>query len=133
MVDANRAVGSSFPTFAKKTPTKLTRTTTPNAKDVKPVKASPAAVQSPAAIDPLSQVRYHHGHRQAGRIPAVNLPQHILMRTNTDHTVPPQLRRRPDSPALDPEQPPKLPLYAFDANKDKRHVPHPTGLLICLR
>ncbi|WQF75010.1 Putative WD repeat-containing protein WDR44/Dgr2 [Colletotrichum destructivum] len=95
--------GSSFPTFAKKTPTKLARTTTPNAKDVKPVKASPAAVQSPAAIDPLSQ--------------------HILMRTNTDHTVPPQLRRRPDSPALDLEQPPKLPLHAFDANKDKRKGP----------
>ncbi|OHW98542.1 WD repeat domain-containing protein [Colletotrichum incanum] len=95
--------GNSFPTFAKKTPTKLVRTTTPNAKDVKPVKASPAAVQSPAAIDPLSQ--------------------HILIRTNTDHTVPPQLRRRPDSPTPDQEQPSKPPLHVFDANKDKRKGP----------
>ncbi|GKT52179.1 putative WD repeat-containing protein [Colletotrichum spaethianum] len=95
--------GTSFPAFAKKTPTKLVRSTTPNAKDVKPVKASPAAIQSPAAIDPLSQ--------------------HILIRTNTDHTVPPQLRRRPDSPIPDPEQPSKLPLHPFDANKDKRKGP----------
>ncbi|KAK1597028.1 WD repeat domain-containing protein [Colletotrichum navitas] len=95
--------GSSFPTFAKKTPTKLVRSTTPNAKDVKPAKASPATVQSPAAIDPLSQ--------------------HILIRTNTDHTVPLQLRRRPESPNPDPEQPSKLPPYTFDANKDKKKGP----------
>ncbi|OLN85493.1 putative WD repeat-containing protein C3H5.08c [Colletotrichum chlorophyti] len=92
--------GSSFPTFAKKTPTKLSRSTTPNAKDNKQVKASPTPLQSPAAIDPLSQ--------------------HILMRTNTDHTVPPQLRRRPDSPAQEVEQPTKLSVYAFDAAKDRR-------------
>ncbi|KAK2001431.1 WD repeat domain-containing protein [Colletotrichum falcatum] len=95
--------GTSFPTFAKKTPTKLVRSTTPNTKDVKPAKASPAAVQSPAAIDPLSQ--------------------HILIRTNTDHTIPIQLRRRPESPTPDPEQPSKLPLYTFDANKDKKKGP----------
>ncbi|KAK1984552.1 WD repeat domain-containing protein [Colletotrichum cereale] len=95
--------GSSFPAFAKKTPTKLVRSTTPNAKDTKPAKASPAAVQSPAAIDPLSQ--------------------HILIRTNTDHTVPLQLRRRPESPIPDVEHPSKLPLYTFDANKDKRKGP----------
>ncbi|EQB48260.1 WD repeat domain-containing protein [Colletotrichum gloeosporioides Cg-14] len=92
--------GSSFPTFAKKTPTKLSRSTTPNAKDLKPVKPAPAAVHSPAAIDPLSQ--------------------HILMRTNTDHTVPPQLRRPPDSPLPDPEQPTKLTVHAFDAPKNKK-------------
>ncbi|WYZ39686.1 hypothetical protein EsH8_IV_000027 [Colletotrichum jinshuiense] len=102
--------GSSFPTFAKKTPTKLARTTTPTArsttpvaKDVKPVKALSTAVQSPAAIDPLSQ--------------------HILMRTNTDHTVPPQLRRRPDSPPPDPEQQTKPAVHAFDAGKDKKKGP----------
>ncbi|GKT96055.1 WD repeat domain-containing protein [Colletotrichum tofieldiae] len=57
----------------------------------------------PAAIDPLSQ--------------------HILIRTNTDHTVPPQLRRRPDSPTPDQEQPFKPPIHGFDANKDKRKGP----------
>ncbi|KAJ0274572.1 hypothetical protein COL940_009258 [Colletotrichum noveboracense] len=92
--------GSSFPTFAKKTPTKLSRSTTPNAKELKPVKPAPAAVHSPAAIDPLSQ--------------------HILMRTNTDHTVPPQLRRPPDSALPDPEQPTKLAVHAFDAPKNKK-------------
>ncbi|KAF9878082.1 WD repeat domain-containing protein [Colletotrichum karsti] len=96
-----QAQGSSFPTFAKKTPTKLSRATTPNAKEVKPVKPPPVTLQSPAAIDPLSQ--------------------HILMRTNTDHTVPPQLRRPPDSPLPDhPEQPVKLVAHAFDAPKNKK-------------
>ncbi|KAK1726299.1 WD repeat domain-containing protein [Colletotrichum acutatum] len=95
--------GSSFPTFAKKTPTKLVRSTTPNAKDGKADKPSPVAVQSPAAIDPLSH--------------------HILMRTNTGHTVPPQLRKRPDSPTQVPEQPTKLPAHAFDATKDKKKGP----------
>ncbi|KAF6812448.1 WD repeat domain-containing protein [Colletotrichum sojae] len=96
----SQSQGSSFPTFAKKTPTKLTRSTTPNAKDLKPVRAAPAPVQSPAAIDPLSQ--------------------HILMRTNTDHIVPPQLRRPPDSPIADPEQATKLAAHAFDTAKDKK-------------
>ncbi|KDN61403.1 putative WD repeat domain-containing protein [Colletotrichum sublineola] len=102
---ASDSPGSSFPTFAKKTPAKLVRSTTPNAKDIKPAnaKAPPATVQSPAAIDPLSQ--------------------HILIRTNTDHTVPLQLRRRPESPAPDPEQPSKLPLYTYDANRDKKKGP----------
>ncbi|KAK2041233.1 WD repeat domain-containing protein [Colletotrichum somersetense] len=100
---ASESHGSSFPTFTKKAPTKLVRSTTPNAKDVKPAKASPATVQSPAAIDPLSQ--------------------HILIRTNTDHTVPLQLRRRPESPTPDPEQPSKLPLHTFDANRDKKKGP----------
>ncbi|TDZ37270.1 putative WD repeat-containing protein [Colletotrichum trifolii] len=85
--------GSSFSTLAKKTPTKLSRSTTPNAKDLKPVKPplAPAAVQSPAAIDPLSQ--------------------HILMRTNTDHTVPAQLRRPPEAPAPALDQSAKLAVY----------------------
>ncbi|CAI0641509.1 unnamed protein product [Colletotrichum noveboracense] len=107
MVDANRGIGSSFPTFAKKTPTKLSRSTTPNAKELKPVKPAPAAVHSPAAIDPLSQ----------GQL--ADMLKHILMRTNTDHTVPPQLRRPPDSPLPDPEQPTKLAVHAFDAPKNK--------------
>ncbi|KAL0931539.1 WD repeat protein [Colletotrichum truncatum] len=96
----SQSQGSSFSTFAKKTPTKLNRATTPNAKELKPVKPSPVAVQSPAAIDPLSQ--------------------HILIRTNTGHTVPPQLRRPPNSPTPDPEQTSKLSVHALDAPKDKK-------------
>ncbi|KAJ0336014.1 hypothetical protein COL922a_008512 [Colletotrichum nupharicola] len=109
--------GSSFPTFAKKTPTKLSRSTTPNAKELKPVKPAPAAVHSPAAIDPLSQVRRSLGASQ-GHL--ADMLKHILMRTNTDHTVPPQLRRPPDSPLPDPEQPTKLAVHAFDAPKNKK-------------
>ncbi|KAI8161039.1 putative WD repeat-containing protein [Colletotrichum sp. SAR 10_70] len=62
--------GSSFPTFAKKTPTKLSRSTTPNAKELKPVKPAPAAVHSPAAIDPkvggsfLSRLSMRGGRRR---------------------------------------------------------------------
>ncbi|KAI8285511.1 putative WD repeat-containing protein [Colletotrichum sp. SAR11_57] len=109
--------GSSFATFAKKTPTKLSRSTTPNAKELKPVKPAPAAVHSPAAIDPLSQVRRSLGASQ-GHL--ADMLKHILMRTNTDHTVPPQLRRPPDSPLPDPEQPTKLAVHAFDAPKNKK-------------
>uniref|UniRef100_L2FCW8 WD repeat protein n=1 Tax=Colletotrichum fructicola (strain Nara gc5) TaxID=1213859 RepID=L2FCW8_COLFN len=116
-VDANRGIGSSFATFAKKTPTKLSRSTTPNAKELKPVKPAPAAVHSPAAIDPLSQVRRSLGASQ-GHL--ADMLKHILMRTNTDHTVPPQLRRPPDSPLPDPEQPTKLAVHAFDAPKNKK-------------
>ncbi|KAI8260034.1 putative WD repeat-containing protein [Colletotrichum sp. SAR11_239] len=62
--------GSSFPTFAKKTPTKLSRSTTPNAKELKPVKPAAAAVHSPAAIDPkvggsfLSRLSMRGGRRR---------------------------------------------------------------------
>ncbi|KAI8305553.1 putative WD repeat-containing protein [Colletotrichum sp. SAR11_59] len=62
--------GSSFPTFAKKTPTKLSRSTTPNAKELKPIKPAPAAVHSPAAIDPkvggsfLSRLSMRGGRRR---------------------------------------------------------------------